>query len=75
VASSLEITPAGGAIGTACDVPETASISNVAATTAKAVRIISILLVLSSGANLCQRLTRQNDRGSADQFVFIVMNG
>jgi hypothetical protein len=41
---SVELTPFGGAIGTACDVPEAANISNAAIATAKAVFVISFLL-------------------------------
>jgi phage tail sheath gpL-like len=65
-----------GAIGAACDVPETATVSKAAAVIAKTVRVISVLLVyFSSGANLCQRITHKNDGGSADDVNFTFMNG
>jgi len=66
--------PAGGAIGTACDVPETASISNAAAVIAKTVRVISVLLVFSSSANLGEHITRKAD-GSSKPLQFAIMNG
>ena len=64
----------GGAIGAACDVPETANASKLATAIAKTVRIIPFSLFFSSGANLCQRITRQDDGGSADDRDFIFMN-
>jgi hypothetical protein len=55
-------TPDGsGAIGAACEVPETAAKTSVATAIAKTVLII---LVLLKGANLCLDITRQHDGGS-----------
>jgi hypothetical protein len=53
-----------GAIGAACEVPETVNVRTAATTIAKTIRVIFILLDCSSGANLCQRITRQLDGGS-----------
>src|SRR6516225_5512322 len=51
----------GGAIGTACDVPETATISNPAAAIATTVRVIPFSLSFSSSANLGEHITRRHD--------------
>ena len=56
--------PAGGAIGTACDVPETATISNPAAAIATTVRVIPFSLSFSSSANLGEHITRRHDGSS-----------
>jgi hypothetical protein len=57
----VDVTPdESGAIGAACEVPETAAKTNAAAAIAKTVRII----VFSLGANLCGQITRQHDGGS-----------
>src|SRR6516162_5514071 len=54
----------GGAIGTACDVPETATISNPAAAIATTVRVIPFSLSFSSSANLGEHVTRRHDGSS-----------
>jgi hypothetical protein len=56
--------PPGGAIGTACDVPETATISNPAAAIATTVRVIPFSLSFSSSANLGEHITRRHDGSS-----------
>jgi hypothetical protein len=59
--------PPGGAIGTACDVPETATISNPAAAIATTVRVIPFSLSslsFSSSANLGEHITRRHDTSS-----------
>src|SRR5215472_15976727 len=56
--------PPGGAIGTACDVPETATISNPAAAIATTVRVIPFSLSFSSSAKLGEHITRRHDGSS-----------
>jgi hypothetical protein len=56
--------PPGGAIGTACDVPDTATISNPAAAIATTVRVIPFSLSFSSSANLGEHITRRHDGSS-----------
>ena len=65
-------TPLRGAIGAACDVPETANVSNAAAAIAKIVRVISFSLFLSTGANLCEHITRKHDGGSATTSISLL---
>jgi hypothetical protein len=62
-----EVTPVSGAIGAACEVPETAAKTNAATAIAKTVRII---VIFSFGANLCEPITRQHGGGSAAAAVW-----
>ncbi len=62
-------TLASGAIGAACEVPPPTASRNAATAIAKTVRVIFILLVVSIGANLCQRITLKDDGGSTTELI------
>jgi len=61
--------PASGAIGAACEVPETAAKTKVATAIAKTVRII---LVLLEARTLCEHITRQHDGSSTAMEILAI---